>query len=63
MQESLCKFWCEEDGQDLMEYSLFLCFFTLACCAFLGIFHPSITYMWTVSNNNIQQANTVAAGS
>ena len=63
MQQLVSSFWREEDGQDLMEYSLFLCFIALACTAFLGIFHPSVTAIWQVTNNNIQQANAFATGS
>ena len=62
MQQFLCNFWCEEDGQDLMEYSLLITFIALSCTAFLGIFHPSVTGIWQASNNQIQHANSVAAG-
>jgi Flp pilus assembly pilin Flp len=62
MQQFLCNLWCEEDGQDLIEYSLFLCFVALACTAFLGIFRPSVTTIWQVSNNNLQQAGNAASG-
>ena len=61
MRQFLCSFWREQDGQDLMEYSLFLCFVALACTAFLGIFHPSVTTIWQVSNNNLRQANNAAS--
>ncbi|MGA2194811.1 MAG: Flp family type IVb pilin [Bryobacteraceae bacterium] len=61
MQQFVRKFWCEEDGQDLMEYSLFLCFVALACTAFLGIFHPSVTTIWQVSSNSLHSANNAAA--
>jgi Flp pilus assembly pilin Flp len=63
MQHFLCKLWREDDGQDLMEYSLFLCFVALACTAFLGIFHPSVTTIWQTSNNNLQTAGSFASGS
>jgi Flp pilus assembly pilin Flp len=63
MHQFFHSFWLEEDGQDLMEYSLFLCFVALACTAFLAIFHPSISTIWQSSSNNLQQANTVASGS
>ena len=63
MQQFLYNFWCREDGQDLMEYSLLITFLALACTAFLGIFHPSVTGIWQTSNSNLQQANTLSAGS
>jgi Flp pilus assembly pilin Flp len=61
MRQFLCSFWCEQDGQDLTEYSLFLCFVALACTAFLGMFHPSISTIWQVSNNSLRQANNAAS--
>jgi Flp pilus assembly pilin Flp len=63
MQQFLCKFWCEEDGQDVMEYSLLITFIALACTAFLGMFNPSIVGVWHVTNNNIQNAATFSSGS
>jgi Flp pilus assembly pilin Flp len=63
MQQFLRKLWREEYGQDLTEYSLFICFVALACTAFLGIFHPSVTSIWTTTNNNIQQAGSFASAS
>ena len=61
MQRLLCNLWREEAGQDLVEYSLFVCFVALFCAMFLGYFHTSLASIWHVSDNNIQQA-TVAAG-
>jgi len=61
MHQFFHSFWLEEDGQDLMEYSLFLCFVALACTAFLGIFHPSVTTIWQVSSNSLHSANNAAA--
>ncbi|MGD0869353.1 MAG: hypothetical protein ABSB88_07380 [Bryobacteraceae bacterium] len=63
MQRLLCSLWREEAGQDLIEYSLFLCFVVLFCATFLGYFHSSLASIWHVSDNNIQQANVAAGGS
>ena len=63
MRQFVYNFWRQEDGQDLMEYSLLITFLALACTAFLGIFNPSIAGIWSVNNNNLQQANTFSAGS
>jgi len=62
MRQLLYNFWREQDGQDLMEYSLFLCFVALACTAFLGIFHNSIVTIWTTTNSTVQQAGSGASG-
>jgi Flp pilus assembly pilin Flp len=63
MQQFFYNLWREEDGQDLIEYSLLITFIALACTSFLGIFRPSITTIWAVSNNNLQTANAFVAGS
>ncbi|HEY1161068.1 MAG TPA: Flp family type IVb pilin [Terracidiphilus sp.] len=62
MQQFLRNLWREDGGQDLIEYSLLVTFIALVCTGFLGILGPSVTTIWQVNNNNIQQAR-VAAGS
>jgi Flp pilus assembly pilin Flp len=53
-------FWNDEQGQDLIEYTLLMAFVALASAAlFLGA-GGSITGIWTKSNTNLSQANTVA---
>jgi len=61
MAAYLHNFWQEEDGQDLVEYSLIITFVALACVGFLGIFKPSVAGMWMTSNNQLTQANTAAS--
>jgi Flp pilus assembly pilin Flp len=63
MQQFLCKFWLEEDGQDLIEYSLLITFIAIACAALIGSGRPMVNGIWQVSNNNLQQANAVSSGS
>ena len=56
----LKTFWNEEKGQDLIEYTLLMAFVALASAAlFLGA-GGSIQGIWTTSNQNLSQANTIA---
>ena len=50
-------FWNDEQGQDLIEYTLLMAFVALASAAlFLGA-GGSIKNIWTVTNNQLAQAN------
>jgi Flp pilus assembly pilin Flp len=57
----LRNFWKEEQGQDLIEYTLLMAFVALASAAlFLGA-GGSIKGIWAVTNNQLTQANTMAS--
>ncbi len=57
----LRKFWRDEDGQDLIEYTLLMAFVALASAAlFLGA-GTSIKGIWTVTNSQLAAASTSAA--
>jgi Flp pilus assembly pilin Flp len=50
-------FWANEQGQDLIEYTLLMAFVALASAAlFLGA-GGSVKHIWTVTNNQLAQAN------
>ena len=56
----LRNFWTDEQGQDLIEYSLLMAFVALASAAlFLGA-GKSITGIWTTTNSQLTAANTQA---
>jgi Flp pilus assembly pilin Flp len=57
----LLKFWHEEEGQDLVEYSLIVTFVALACVSFLGIFRAPVAGMWLNANTSLTTANTTAS--
>ena len=63
MATYLYNFWQEEDGQDLIEYSLLITFIAIACAAILGAGRPAVNNIWQGSNNQLTQANVVASGS
>jgi Flp pilus assembly pilin Flp len=57
----LRNFWNDEQGQDLIEYTLLMAFVALASAAlFLGA-GGSIKGIWQVTNNQLQQANAQAS--
>jgi Flp pilus assembly pilin Flp len=63
MAAYLNQFWQEEDGQDLIEYSLLITFIAIACAALIGSGRPAVNNIWQNSNNQLVQANSVAGGS
>jgi Flp pilus assembly pilin Flp len=57
----LKNFWKDERGQDLIEYTLLMAFVALASAAlFLGA-GGSISGIWTTTNSQLTQANTLAS--
>lgn len=61
MKHRLLHFLHDDSGQDLIEYTLLMAFVALASAAlFLGA-GGSISGIWTTSNNQLAQANTMAS--
>jgi pilus assembly protein Flp/PilA len=57
MSHSLLRsFFKEDDGQDLVEYSLLLAFIALAAIALLSAAGNSVTAIWTSINTNLTSA-------
>jgi Flp pilus assembly pilin Flp len=57
----LRKFWNDEQGQDLIEYTLLMAFVALASAAlFLGA-GGSIKSIWTTTNTQLSNAATQAS--
>jgi len=57
----LRNIWNDEQGQDLIEYTLLMAFVALASAAlFLGA-GGSIKGIWTVTNTQLSNANTSAS--
>jgi Flp pilus assembly pilin Flp len=57
----LVALWREEDGQDLIEYSLLITFIAIATAAVVGSGTNTIRGIWSTSNSQIAQANTSAS--
>ena len=57
----LRRFWNDEQGQDLIEYTLLMAFVALASAAlFIGA-GGSIKGIWSVSNSQLEAANSQAS--
>ena len=57
------RFWNEEDGQDLVEYTLLLAFVALASAAlFIGA-GGSVNSVWTAASKQLSNAASAATGS
>ncbi len=61
MAAYLHNFWQEEDGQDLIEYSLLITFIAIACAAIITAGRPAVNNIWIGTNNQISQANSAAS--
>ena len=60
MKRTLAVFLFEDQGQDLVEYTLLLAFVSLASAAlFLGT-GGAVTGIWSVANSNLVNANSIA---
>jgi Flp pilus assembly pilin Flp len=57
----LRNFWSDEQGQDLIEYTLLMAFVALASAAlFIGA-GGSVKGIWSTTNNQLAQANGQAS--
>jgi Flp pilus assembly pilin Flp len=57
----LKNFLCEEDGQDLIEYTLLLAFIALASASLFISAGGSIASIWSVSSNELSNAAASAS--
>jgi Flp pilus assembly pilin Flp len=62
MRQSIYRFWAEEDGQDLIEYSLLITFIAIATMWIVAGGRPAVNNIWTGANSSLVTAAT-AAGS
>ncbi len=58
---TIVRFLREEQGQDLIEYTLLLAFVCLASAALFISAGGSISGIWTSTNSNLAAANTSAS--
>jgi Flp pilus assembly pilin Flp len=56
------RFWQEEDGQDIIEYSLLMVFIVIACMSLFGSGQPAIRALWGANQNRLAEASTAIAG-
>jgi len=55
-------FWRDEDGQDLIEYSLLITFFAIACLAMMASSKPAIQAVWSTGTSKLTSANAGLSG-
>ena len=60
LQRSLRQFWAAEQAQDLVEYSMILAVVVLAVVGVSGILARPMNSIWTVTNENLSSALSVA---
>jgi len=58
---TLSRFVQDEQGQDLIEYTLLLAFVCLASAALFLSAGGNIAGIWTAANSDLQTANTSAS--
>ena len=61
MIQLLEDFLAEDDGQDLIEYSLLMAFVALASAGLFMKAGKSITGIWSTTNSQLIQANITAS--
>lgn len=58
---SIQKFWANEQGQDLIEYTLLMAFVAIASAGlFLGA-GGDVKGIWVTTNNQLTKANSAAS--
>jgi Flp pilus assembly pilin Flp len=57
------NFWNDDEGQDLIEYTLLMTFIVLAVFAFIGTGRPMVNAIWTTANSDMVTANSMANAS
>jgi Flp pilus assembly pilin Flp len=58
--QGLQNFWRDEQGQDLIEYSLLITFIAVACAAVVGTSGSSTVPIWSTANSEVAAASTIA---
>ena len=61
MKNLMMRFAQEDQGQDLVEYTLLLAFVCLASAAMFINAGASLSSIWTQANTQLSAANTAAA--
>ena len=63
MKALCCRFLWDDQGQDLVEYTLILGFIMFTLLGLATQFRPSIAGITSVTNTNLSLANSVATAS
>lgn len=63
MAQLMFRFWDEQDGQDLIEYTLLITFIAMAVMFMMGATKPAVNAIWQSSNSDLAQGLAAASGS
>jgi Flp pilus assembly pilin Flp len=63
MEHSLGNFWCEDVGQDMVEYALLLAFVAVAVIGMVGNFTASVSTITSGATSELVCAGSAARGS
>jgi Flp pilus assembly pilin Flp len=59
--KAINQFWKEDEGQDLIEYTLLMAFVALGAASLFIGGGKSVKGIWTTTNSELTQANTLAS--
>ena len=59
MLEFLRRFWNDEQGQSLVEYTLIVAFIMFTIISLANLFHSSISGVTSVTNSSLASARSV----
>jgi Flp pilus assembly pilin Flp len=63
MAQMMSNLWSEQDGQDMIEYSLLITFIAIAVMFIMGSTRPAVNSIWQSSNSDLSQGLAAASGS
>ena len=63
MAQWLRNLWSEDDGQDMIEYSLLITFIAIAVMWVMGSTRPAVNAVWQAGNSDLTQGISAASGS
>lgn len=59
----LRNLWIEDEGQDMIEYSLLITFIAIAVMWVMGSTRPAVNAVWQSGNSDLTQGLSAANGS
>jgi len=61
MINSLCNLWTDDQGQDLIEYTLLMAFVALGSAALFASAGASVSLVWSTTNSQLSAAAVAAS--
>jgi len=54
--------WRDQEGQDIIEYTLLMFFIVIACISVFGNGQPAVKGIWDANTNRLAQASMAVVG-